>query len=108
MLNHLDILNVRHHDVCMRTTLTLDDDLARRLRELARSTDSNFKDVVNDAIRKGLSLGQRPPADQERFVVRAKACGFRPGVDPTKLTQLYDDLEMEDLRGEGGYGVHEP
>jgi len=92
----------------MRTTLTLEDDLALKLKELARSTDRNFKEVVNDAIRKGLSLGEPPPADQERFVVRARACGFRPGVDPTKLNQLYDDLEMEDLRGESGYGVHEP
>ncbi len=92
----------------MRTTLTLEDDLARKLKELARSTDRRFKEVVNDAIRKGLSLGEPPPADQERFVVRAKACGFRTGVDPTKLNQLYDDLEMEDLRGDRGYGVHEP
>jgi hypothetical protein len=92
----------------MRTTLTLEDDLALKLKELARSTDRNFKEVVNDAIRKGLSLGEPPPADQERFVVRARACGFRAGVDPTKLNQLYDDLEMEDLRGESGYGVHEP
>ena len=92
----------------MRTTLTLEDDLALKLKELARSTDRNFKEVVNDAIRKGLSLGEPPPPDQERFVVLARACGFRPGVDPTKLNQLYDDLEMEDLRGESGYGVHEP
>ena len=92
----------------MRTTLTLEDDLALKLKELARSTDRNFKEVVNDSIRKGLSLGEPLPADQERFVVRARACGFRTGVDPTKLNQLYDDLEMEDLRSEGGYGVHEP
>ncbi len=86
----------------MRTTLTLEDDLAMKLKELARSTDRKFKEVVNDAIRKGLSLGEPPPADQERFVVRARACGFRTGVDPTKLNQLYDDLEMEDLREESG------
>ena len=97
-----------HHDVYRRTTLTLDEDLALKLKELARSTDRKFKVVVNDAIRKGLSLGNLPPEDQERFVVRAKACGFRTGVDPTKLNQLYDDLEMEDLRSEGKYGVHEP
>ena len=92
----------------MRTTLTLEDDLAKKLKELARGTDRKFKEVVNDAIRKGLSLGEPPPADQERFVVRARACGFRTGVDPTKLNQLYDDLEMEDLSSKGGYGVHEP
>lgn len=91
----------------MRTTLTLEDDLARRLRELARSTDRNFKEVVNDAIRKGLSLGDASPDSQERFVVRPRACGFRSGVDPTKLNQLYDDLEIEDLRGDSGFRVHE-
>ena len=92
----------------MRTTLTLEDDLAKKLKELARGTDRKFKEVVNDAIRTGLRLGEQPPADQERFVVRARACGFRTGVDPTKLNQLYDDLEMEDLSSKGGYGVHEP
>jgi hypothetical protein len=91
----------------MRTTLTLDDDLARRLKEVARGTNRNFKDVVNDAIRKGLSIGEAAPVEQERFVVKPKACGFRTGVDPTKLNQLYDDLEMEDLRGDAGFGVHE-
>ncbi len=92
----------------MRTTLTLEDDLARRLKELARQKDRKFKEVVNDAIRKGLSLGELPPNEQERFTVRAQARGFRAGVDPTKLNQVYDDLEMEDLRDKGGYGVHEP
>ena len=48
----------------MRTTLTLDDDLALKLKELVRSTDRKFKEVVNDAIRKGLSLGEPPHADQ--------------------------------------------
>lgn len=91
----------------MRTTLTLDDDLAQRLKELARGTDRNFKDVVNEAIRKGLSVGDAAAAGQEPFVVRPQACGFRTGVDPTKLNQLYDDLEMEDLRRDTGFGVHE-
>jgi hypothetical protein len=95
------------HDVSMRTTLTLEDDLARRLKELARSSDRNFKEVVNDAIRKGLSVGDGAPDSQEPFVVRPRACGFRAGVDSTKLNQLYDDLEMEDLRGDSGLSVNE-
>jgi len=92
----------------MRTTLTLEDDLARRLKKLARSLDKSFKAVVNETIRKGLSLGDLPPADQKDFTVRPKACGFRAGIDPTKLNQLYDDLEMEDLRGDVGPVVNEP
>jgi uncharacterized ferredoxin-like protein len=92
----------------MRTTLTLDDDLARRLKELARATDRNFKEVVNETIRKGLAVGELPRASEDRFQVQPKACGFRSGIDTTKLNQLYDDLEMEDLKGESGDGVHEP
>jgi hypothetical protein len=37
-----------------------------------------------------------------------KACGFRPGVDPTKLNQLYDDLETEDFARKSRFEIHEP
>ena len=92
----------------MRTTLTLEDDLARRLKQLARNTGKSFKEVVNATIRKGLSLGDAPVGDLEPFRVVPKACGFRAGIDPTKLNQLYDDLEIEDLRREAHFEVHEP
>lgn len=92
----------------MRTTLTLENDLAERLKQLARSSGKSFKEVVNASIRKGLSLGDAPADDLEPFRVVPKACGFRTGVDPTKLNQLYDDLEIEDLRQETQSEVHEP
>jgi len=92
----------------MRTTLTLDEELARQLKKLASSTGRSFKVVVNEAIRKGLSLGDGPVDVKRPFRIRPKACGFRPGVDPLKLNQLYDDLETEDLSLEAGYRVHEP
>ena len=37
-----------------RTTLTLEDDVAERLRDEARRTGRSFKDVVNGTIRNGL------------------------------------------------------
>ena len=95
-MRHLDCRCIRHHDVFMRTTLTLEDELAERLKRLARTTGQSFKEVVNTAIRKGLSIGDGPAPDQEPFRVAPKACGFRPGLDPTKLNQLYDDLELEE------------
>jgi predicted transcriptional regulator len=91
----------------MRTTLTLDEDVARHLKMIARSTDRSFKEVVNEAIRRGLSLGDRPPAELPPFVVEAEARGFKTGIDPTKLNQLYDDLEMEASRRIGDLEVHE-
>ena len=45
----------------MRTTLTLDDDVAAVIERLRRTRDANLKDIVNDALRKGLSdLTARP------------------------------------------------
>jgi hypothetical protein len=45
----------------MRTTLTLDDDVAAAIERVRRTGDANFKDIVNEALRKGLSdLSSRP------------------------------------------------
>lgn len=80
----------------MRTTLTLDDDLAAELDRTARRLGRSFKDVVNETIRRGLSTGDRPAApDANAFVVRPEACGFLPGVDPLRLNQLLDQMEVD-------------
>lgn len=84
----------------MRTTLTLDDDLARQLKEIARRRGESFKAVVNAAVRRGLEQGAKPPSRLPPFVVEPKACGFRVGVDPRKLNRLLDELEIEDLQRE--------
>lgn len=78
----------------MRTTLTLDDDLAAALKERARADGLSFKEVVNQALRRGLSRGVGPEPEPGRFHVEAKARGFRPGIDPGRLNQLVDELEL--------------
>ena len=92
----------------MRTTLTLDDDLAERLKELARQGGRSFKEITNTAIRRGLSLGDAPVGSLEPFRIVAEARGFKAGIDPLKLNQVYDALEIEDLRPDPGFAVHEP
>ncbi len=84
----------------MRTTLTLDDDLARQLRETARRTGRSFKELVNSTLQIGLSRGEKPVERLPAFKVEAKACGFRHGVDVLKLNQLFDELEIEDFNRE--------
>ncbi len=86
----------------MRTTLTLDPDLARQLKEISRRMDQSFKEVVNEAIRRGLRDQEKPQKSLPRFVVKAKACGFRAGIDLSKLNQLVDELEIEDFQRELG------
>lgn len=81
----------------MRTTLTLDDDVARALKERARTTGISFKEVVNAAIRRGLQAGEASGGALEPFVVRPKHCGFRVGVDLRRLNQVVDQLEVADF-----------
>lgn len=80
----------------MRTTLTLDDDLAAELNRTARLSGRSFKEVVNSVIRQGLSAGDLPSAAKERaFVVKPQACGLLPGIDPLRFNQLVDQFDIE-------------
>jgi hypothetical protein len=94
---HLDIIRVCHHDAPMRTTLTLDDDVAGELRRLERTTRRRFKDLVNDLLRKGLASGSRPAGSPPRFTITPRKGGFKPGIDPLRLNQLADELDVEQL-----------
>lgn len=75
-----------------RTTLTLEDDVAARVREVARRQGRSFKDVVNDAIRAGLN--QAPNA--EPYELPARDLGLRPGVDLDDIQGLVDRLDGPD------------
>ena len=88
----------------MRTTLTLDDDVAAALKERARVLNKPFGQVVNETLRRGLSglargHADEPAPDEERPVFRMKpnSSGFAPGVDPLRLNELYGQLETEDF-----------
>ncbi len=64
----------------MRTTLTLDDDVAAALERLRRSRDVGFKEIVNEALRAGLKELTAKPKRRERFRTRSVALGgFRIG-----------------------------
>lgn len=75
----------------MRTTLSLDEEVAERLRQEMAASKRPFKQVVNDALRRGLRL--TAPPRKKRYRVRPHASPFQPGVDPAKLNQLVDELE---------------
>lgn len=78
----------------MRTTLTLDDDLAGLLKRRAQELGVPFKDAVNRTIRAGLGEAARPPRGRAPKT-QAHSFGFRPGIDLDKLGQLADELEAE-------------
>jgi hypothetical protein len=95
MIIHLDITMCLHQDANMRTTLTIDDDVAGELNRLAGAKRGGLRSAVNQLLRRGLSAGARPAAKQKRFVVHSQACGFLPGIDPLKLNALNDEMETE-------------
>lgn len=76
----------------MRTTLTLDPDIAARLRAEMRKSGKPFKQVVNEYLRLGLNAPRRlPPA--KPFVVRARALGLHPGLDYDNIGELLETVE---------------
>ncbi|MDX1999225.1 MAG: CopG family transcriptional regulator [Thermoanaerobaculia bacterium] len=81
----------------MRTTLTLEPDLYTQLQTLARQSGLSFKELVNRTLRKGLAKGSEPAAPLPPFVVTPFSLELRPGIDPNRLNQLYDELEIEDF-----------
>jgi len=77
----------------MRTTLTLDDDVAEKLKILAHQQRISFKEATNAAIRRGLAAQERRPRKPFRMITFHSR--LRPGVDPLRLNQLADDLEIQ-------------
>jgi hypothetical protein len=71
--------------------MTIDDDLAARLDERARSERLSVREVLDTILRQAL-VGPAPP---DRFVVRVQESALQPGVDPLRLNQLADELEDE-------------
>ncbi len=80
----------------MRTTVTFDDDVARLISDAQHRERKSFKQVVNDAVRRGLTEGVPGGAP---YHVRVHHSGLRPGVDVTALNRLADELEDDGLLG---------
>ena len=59
----------------MRTTLTLDDDVAAALERLRRARGAKLRTLVNDLLREGLRQTRARPARSERFRTQAVDLG---------------------------------
>jgi len=80
----------------MRTRVTLDPDVARMIADEVHRRRQPFKQVLNDALRRGLT----PRADRARparYRVRPLAARLLPGIDRGKLNALADELEDQAL-----------
>lgn len=80
----------------MRTTLTIEERIARDLKEIAHRSGKPFKAVVNETLAAGLAAARERKS--RRYRLRAVSMGsVRPGVDLDKALAIADALEDEEL-----------
>ena len=78
----------------MRTTLTLEKDVALALRAEARRSGRPLKRIVNDTLRAGLAARKAPAARRYRLTPVSLG-GVVPGVDLDKALRLAGAVEDE-------------
>ncbi|MEP6860413.1 MAG: antitoxin [Deltaproteobacteria bacterium] len=76
----------------MRTTLTLDPDVAKLLEDEMHRSRKTFKQTVNDAIRRGLSSGLRPTVSPP-YRIKPHLASLAAGLDSERMNSLVDELE---------------
>ncbi len=78
----------------MRTTVTLDADVATKVKAVARRKGISFKQALNEALRDGLR-GRRAPAPPPKTYTQAM--GLRPGINLDRALQLASAFEDEEI-----------
>ena len=81
----------------MRTTLTIDADVAVELDRLRRARNTSLKDLVNDALRRGLK-DMASPAKNERFQTRSMDLGRCLLDNVDNIAEVLAIAEGEDFR----------
>ena len=76
----------------MRTTLTLDDDVAAKVRQRCRRTGLPFKTVINEVLRLGLNAEQTL-TPRQAFQIQARSLGLRPGIRLDNVAELLEQVE---------------
>jgi predicted DNA-binding ribbon-helix-helix protein len=84
----------------MRTTVRIDDDLLKRLKEQAHRDDVRLTDLINRLIRRGLeATWQRRPTSSKAYRERVVSLG-QATANPTKALALAAALEDEETLDE--------
>jgi hypothetical protein len=79
----------------MRTTLTLDPDVAAKAKLGAAKLGKPFKEVINAALRIGLAEVLRPPAAKP-YRTKPRPLGLGPGFSYDNIAELLASAEGED------------
>ena len=79
----------------MRTTVTLDPDVAAKLKEETRKRGISFKEALNSSVRRGLDRGEAKPSSYR--LPPPHKMKARPGVNLDKALQLAGELEDAEI-----------
>jgi hypothetical protein len=74
----------------MRTTLTIDPDVAQALERLAQERGITFKEAVNTTLRAGLGAEARAVRE---YHTPSRSMGLLPGIDLDHALITADQLE---------------
>jgi len=81
----------------MRTTLTIDDRIAKTLKALAHRSGKPFKQILNETLLAGLAVREAPPRARPYRLKPASLGGVLPGIDLIKALRLAASLEDEEI-----------
>jgi predicted CopG family antitoxin len=106
MVHHDAFCNTSLHHLCyysnMRTTITLDDDVIKTIREEMKEGDGkSFKEAVNELIRLGRFHKKEVSeamAVRKPFKVRSKNMGIYPHLNYDRTSDLLAMLDEEEYR----------
>ncbi len=80
----------------MRTTLTIDERIARDLKRLAHDSGKPFKQVVNEVLGDGLEAARTVRRRRQPYRLKAVSLG-KPSFDVNKALSLAATLEDEEI-----------
>ena len=76
----------------MRTTLSIDDDVAKLVEQEVRRSGDSFKGTVNRLLRLGVTAAHQP-AKPKRFVVKPRKMGLPKGLSYDSIPTLLEEVE---------------
>jgi hypothetical protein len=82
----------------MRTTLTIDDDIASDLKRLQREGDTKWKDLVNEVLRRGLSDVAQTKKKRKPFRMKTFDCGPLLVDSIDNVWEVLDQVDGEKFR----------
>lgn len=77
----------------MRTTITLDDDVVKRLKAEMRKTGASFKQAVNEMLRKGLVFSDKVSQTHRPVLLNERPMGIRQGLNYDSTSELLEQIE---------------